>query len=458
MSEQTKKKMTVAITGGSGQLGTQVMRRLIDDRHVERIVSIDLRPPSHVSSKIEMIRADVRDPDIAQHFDGCDVLIHLAFIVTEFRQREAFNDVNIEGSKNVFTAAAQAGVGQIIYSSSVAAYGVCSGHPDPIVEDTPRKLVDNFPYSATKFRVEAYLDNFETLNSNIKVVRIRPSIMLGTHVQTALMKIFTRSLDRGLFVSYCDIPTSFVWDEDVAETIILALRNGAHGAFNVSADDPVRPVKVANATGLRLVKLSYLARTMVTTITAATAKIGYGSKIDPAWNNIDSPMLQDCTKAKKLLGWKPNHRTTIDVVSHYLKVANGKMDRRIAACMFLSALAMKIRLFNPQLDRINSVIYIKITGRGGGDFTIAAVNRRLNLTKGIPRPPTSVATLSARTFLDLVGGRDSFETAQAAGNIRIEGDRSAELFFLSLVSRFRMNSKPSSLLDRVIHLLAKWLA
>ena len=132
MSEQTKKKISVAITGGSGQLGTQVMRRLIDNPHVERIISIDLRPSSHVSSKIEMITADVRDPDIVLHFDGCDVLIHLAFIVSEFRQREAFNDVNIEGSKNVFTAAAQAGVGQIIYSSSAAAYGVCSGHPDPV--------------------------------------------------------------------------------------------------------------------------------------------------------------------------------------------------------------------------------------------------------------------------------------------------------------------------------------
>ena len=169
-------------------------------------------------------------------------------------------------------------------------------------------------------------------------------------------------------------------------------------------------------------------------------------------------MLQDCTKAKKVLGWKPNHRTTIDVISHYLRITNGKMDRRIAAFMYLSALSMKRLPCDPQLAKMTSVIHLNITGRGGGDFTIAAADRRLNLTKGIPRPPTSVATLSARTFLDLVGGRDSYETAQVAGNIRIEGDRSAELFFLSLVSRFRMASKANSLRGRAIRLLAKWLA
>ena len=460
MSVQAKRNICVGITGGSGQLGTEVIRRLIDNRHVNRIISIDLRSPSHVSNKIEMVTADIRDPEIGQHFCGCDVLIHLAFIVTEYHQRDVFDAVNVEGSKNVFKAAAQAGVDQIIYSSSLSAYGVCPGHPDPIIEDTPRKLVDSFPYSAAKYRVEAYLDDFEAQYPNIKVVRMRPAIILGTNPQTTLLRMLLRSLDRGYLIAFNDLPTSLVWSEDVAEAIQLALQHGAHGAFNLSADDPMTPQQIARATGLRLLGRSRLARTVLPRITSLTARFGYGARIDPAHFVLHGKvvMLQDCTKAKKVLGWKPNHRTTVDVILHYLKVANCKMDRRIAAFMWLSALAMKTRTFDPQVAAMTPVIHLKITGHGGGDFTIAVKDSRLNLTKGIPRPPTSVATLSAKTLLDLIGGRDSYETAQITGKIRLEGDTSAGLILPRLVSRFRMESKSTGLRGCAIRLVSKWFA
>jgi uncharacterized protein YbjT (DUF2867 family) len=41
--------MRIAVTGGSGQLGTLVLRRLADDRAVKEIVALDVRPPLFVS-------------------------------------------------------------------------------------------------------------------------------------------------------------------------------------------------------------------------------------------------------------------------------------------------------------------------------------------------------------------------------------------------------------------------
>src|SRR6185436_11982808 len=112
-NRMTKKKK-VAVTGGSGQLGTLVLKRLLGDRSIGEILSLDLRPPAVVSARLKSVTADVRDPDFARHLAGCDALVHLAFIVTELRPRDEVQAINVEGSKNVFRAAVAAGVKQIV--------------------------------------------------------------------------------------------------------------------------------------------------------------------------------------------------------------------------------------------------------------------------------------------------------------------------------------------------------
>jgi nucleoside-diphosphate-sugar epimerase len=114
----------VAITGGSGQLGTLVLRRLADDRAVKEIIALDLRPSLIVSGKLRDLRADIRDPSFGEHLRGCDALIHLAFLVAKRGPRALQDEVNVAGSANVFRAAIGAGVKRIVYASSVAAYGV----------------------------------------------------------------------------------------------------------------------------------------------------------------------------------------------------------------------------------------------------------------------------------------------------------------------------------------------
>ncbi len=225
--------MKVAVTGGSGLLGTAVLRRLAADRAVKSIVSLDRRPPIVAIKKVIAVEADVRDPGFARHLEGCSAVVHLAFILTEWAPRDVMQAVNVEGSKNVFAAAARAGVGTVVYASSVAAYGVVPGHPSPIVEDTPRSHQRSFAYAANKFEVEAFLDGFEREHPDMAIARLRPGIVLGARVDHLLGKAF----GQGLLVDNGSPPLPYVWDEDVAAAAHLALKQRARGAFNLVAGE-----------------------------------------------------------------------------------------------------------------------------------------------------------------------------------------------------------------------------
>ena len=65
-----------------------------------------------------------------------DVVVHLAFII--MGGREESRRINLEGSRNVFAAAAaSARVQRLVYTSSVAAYGFHADNPQPLTEDVP---------------------------------------------------------------------------------------------------------------------------------------------------------------------------------------------------------------------------------------------------------------------------------------------------------------------------------
>ena len=136
------------------------------------------------------------------------------------------------------------GVRRIVYSSSIAAYGVVHGHPNPIVESTLRQRQPGFTYAMTKFDVEEGLDAFERAHPEVSVARLRPSILVGTimdHPPGAAMR-------RRVMPDTTDAPLPIVWDEDVADAVVLALAAAAHGAFNLSSDGAMTGKQLAGAT------------------------------------------------------------------------------------------------------------------------------------------------------------------------------------------------------------------
>src|SRR2546430_9066698 len=105
-------RLEVAVTGPTGEIGQAVVAALERSRAGRRILGMARRPFDPAARgwrKVFYRRGDVLDrPGVEALVDGVDVVVHLAFIIVG--SAEESRRVNLEGSRNVFRAAAAAGV------------------------------------------------------------------------------------------------------------------------------------------------------------------------------------------------------------------------------------------------------------------------------------------------------------------------------------------------------------
>src|SRR5437868_1972462 len=116
--------MRVVVVGASGNVGTSVVAALSGDPGVEEIVGLARRRPALELPKLRWAQADVVEDDLVPRFRGADAVVHLAWAIQPQHDRELLGRINVEGSGRVFEATAAAGVGSLVYASSVGAYSV----------------------------------------------------------------------------------------------------------------------------------------------------------------------------------------------------------------------------------------------------------------------------------------------------------------------------------------------
>ncbi|MDB5340866.1 MAG: NAD-dependent epimerase/dehydratase [Planctomycetaceae bacterium] len=447
--------LRIAVTGGSGQLGTLLLRRLVEDRQVGSIISIDRRPPLVASGKLRSVEADVRDSHLRQHFEGCDALVHLAFLVSGKFRREVAESVNIDGSKNVFEQAREAGVSHFVFVSSIAAYGVVPGHRLPLLEDSPRHYQDNFIYAATKYKVEEYLDAFERAYPHVVVSRARPAMLIGAHMDNPMGFMLRRNR-----IPVTQAPMPVVWDEDVADALALMIRQRAVGAFNLAADDPLPSQELAAAAGLRQLYVypRAVARALAH-LSPGLERLGMGPAFDPVWVDVmDVPMVVSSARARQVLSWQPRCATAADVLKKYKASVPSKTDRRLV--WFFRA-AHLYGQNGKMLDELRGVclsIHVCLTGPGGGDFGISIEGGRMAVRRAPPRPPTATITLRAKLLLKLLAGQANWSQEVMTGRVLAAGQAHAPMVVAAMISKFRSGVNKPGVAGRIARLLEHWFA
>ena len=189
--------MRYLITGGSGYIGTRLVELLARRGDTEKIVIADVVPPrGGYQPKTEFERVDVRDRGAvhsALQRANPDVLVHLAFILNPSHDEGLMYDVDVNGTHNVLEAAADAGIGQVLVTTSGVAYGAFPDNPDPITEDHPVRGVARFSYARDKTESDRIVQLWALQHPDVVTTIVRPCIVFGPNVDNYLVRLWSKA-------------------------------------------------------------------------------------------------------------------------------------------------------------------------------------------------------------------------------------------------------------------------
>ena len=221
-------------------------------------------PTSRGWRKTEYRQGDVLDRAPSTTLvDDADVVVHLAFII--LGAERPTRDINLEGSRNVFEAAVDAGAKRLVYTSSVAAYGFHDDNPLPLTEDVPTRGTEAHPYSAQKAELERVLDE-AVAGAEIDTYVFRPCIVAGPDAPMLVDAIPYVQLDeqlpgavRALFdvvpilkpvIPDPGVPFQLVHHDDVATALKAGvLGKGEPGVYNLAGEGELTMTDLADALG-----------------------------------------------------------------------------------------------------------------------------------------------------------------------------------------------------------------
>lgn len=315
--------VTVAVTGPTGEIGRAFVRALERSRDVASVRALgrrDIDPASEGWRKTTYLRGDVTDrAAVDELVAGADVVVHLAFAVMSAAGASG-QEVNVEGSRNVFSAAVRAGASRLVYTSSVAAYGFHDDNPPLLTEDVQPRGTDAHSYSAAKAAVERLLREL-TVGAPIGVYVFRPCIVagpdalmligsipyvqLGEKMPSAVWRLLDAVPVLKPVIPDNGISFQLVHHDDVASALRAAtLGRGAAGVYNLAAPGTLTMRDLAEDLGWYAIPVPELAVDVAGEIAARLPFIPEETQ----WiNALRVPMLMDASKARRELRWRPRY-------------------------------------------------------------------------------------------------------------------------------------------------------
>jgi UDP-glucose 4-epimerase len=305
--------MRIVVVGASGNIGTSLLRGLRGSG--ASVTGVSRRAPADAVQRElgaeHWHEADIAVDPLVELLRGADAVVHLAWRIQPSRDTVELWQTNVHGTRRVLDAVVEAGIGSLIYASSVGAYARGPQDGSRVDESWPTAGIAASTYSRHKALVERLLDRLEREHPSVRVVRVRPALVFKREAATGIRRLFAGPFLPGTVLGALPVAPSVtglrfqcVHAEDVASAFAAAVLGDAAGAFNVAGEPVLAGGTPAELLSARPLAISpALARRAV-----ATAWHARLTSISPDWVDLGlGAPLMDTRRASDVLGWEPAH-------------------------------------------------------------------------------------------------------------------------------------------------------
>jgi nucleoside-diphosphate-sugar epimerase len=223
------------ITGASGFIGGRLAERLARDGSAVRCLaraSSDTAALERLS--VEIVLGDLTDASsLARAVDGCRYVIHCGALVSDWATTNEIKKINVEGTRLLLEASADASVRRFVHLSTTDVYGYPGGRA---IDETYRATRFRNWYAQTKLEAEAEVRRAEA-ERELETVILRPATVYGPGSVEVIGEIARAIRSRKMLLIDRGRPVAgLCYVNNLIDAVALALHSDAAAgqAFNVS--------------------------------------------------------------------------------------------------------------------------------------------------------------------------------------------------------------------------------
>jgi len=248
----------VLVTGVARHLGGRLALMLQDDPAVDRVVGVDVVPPTADLGRTEFVRADIRNPVISKVIASAavDTVVHMSVLAQPAKAggRTVMKEVNVIGTMQLLAACQKArSVTKLVLKSSTTVYGASPKDPALFTEDMEPISLPRSGFAKDSVEVEGYVRGFARRRPDAKVTVLRFANFLGPGMSTPMSAYF--ELPVVPTVLGFDPRLQFCHEDDGLEALRLATVEEHPGTYNVAGDGVVLLSQAVRRAGKPMLRL-----------------------------------------------------------------------------------------------------------------------------------------------------------------------------------------------------------
>lgn len=294
---------SIVVTGICGRMGRLLARRL---HRTGQVVGIDRRPFVGKPEDVVHHRFELRRRQAKEIFrsGGIKAVVHLGTMHNLRESDKVHHSFNVVGFQKLLSYLSQYRVPKLVVLSSATLYGPSPDNPQFLTEDAPLLGAQEFSQIRDLVEVDMLAQGFFWKHPDVETVILRPCHILG---RTRNAPSNYARMERPITVMGFDPMLQVIHERDVIEAIVLALRPGVRGVYNVRGPGEVTVSRMIRMLGK---KPTPIPGPLLKGVLSRLWSYRAGGFPTPELDHLRYICMIDDTRARSELGFEPRFTLT----------------------------------------------------------------------------------------------------------------------------------------------------